>query len=115
MYIKIHATFSDFDLEFLRNILVSLDSHWDALQREIGCSVDPDSDDLFTKADYLAGIGFALSQQYLSSTYGPLGFDKDKALAIGQRHAGGETVACIVNAAANYWKHSEEWDTKLPR
>ena len=46
----------------------------------------------------------------MSSVCGNLGVSKGKALASGPSHSSGNTKAQIVNHAANYWKHNNEWD-----
>ena len=65
----------------------------------------------FDEAEYLAGIGFVACQRYLASTYGQHNTQKDAALKLGPQHDGGEPIARVLNAAANYWKHVDEWDT----
>jgi len=111
MYLKFDADFLDFDLSFLQDLFALLDGRFDDLQQRIEESSDPDGMGLFDIGEYLAGMGFVACQRYLASTYGPNDLAKKAALAIGPYHEGGEPVARILNAAANYWKHEDEWDT----
>jgi hypothetical protein len=74
--------------------------------------VDGDSS-LFDDAEYLHGIGFVAGQRYIASVCGTLNLrkkDKWDALLIGPKPNDGITYASVVNAAANYWKHSDERD-----
>ncbi len=109
MYLKFDDGFCDFDLDLLRVILTLLDSPLDDLQRRIKLCHDPVSSGLCDQAEYLVGTGFIVCQRYLSSTYGCNGVAKEHALSIGPYHKGGKTLASLLNAAANYWKHESEW------
>jgi len=109
------AEFIDTDLVFLIEILEMLDIKLEKLnldiQEAINCSADPDSFGYFDRSEYLVGVGFCTCQRYLSSTYGPIKIDKAKALKVGPFHEGGFSLATIINVAANYWKHSDEWNS----
>lgn len=61
--------------------------------------------------DYLIGLGFVAGQRYITSTRSYWKLPKDQALNMGP-YFGSTSIgyAAIVNAAANYWKHHEEWD-----
>jgi hypothetical protein len=102
----------DFDLAFLRDLCALLDSRLDQIQETIDASFDPDQMGHFDDFEYVVGMGFVACQRYLASTFGPHNVAKKAALSVGPRHSGGETLARILNAAANYWKHSDEWDSK---
>ena len=45
----------------------------------------------------------------MTRIYGILHIEKSKVLLVGPKHESGVTIAKIVNDAANYWKHSDEW------
>lgn len=111
MYLKIGDSFCDSDFAFLKDLFALLDARFEDLQRRIDNSFDPDQMGLFDEAEYLSGMGFIACQRYLASTYGPNGVAKDIALSVGPKHVGGEPFARIINAAANYWKHVDEWRT----
>ena len=96
------------------DLLTLLDSQLRDLEEQIGKSPDPDSMGLFDRGEFLAGTGFVACQRYLASTYGPHNVPKEIALAVGPYHAGGESYAAIFNAAANFWKHVDEWDIFTP-
>ncbi|MGZ8410435.1 MAG: hypothetical protein ACXWVS_11055 [Hyphomicrobium sp.] len=113
MYMKIGNDFGDADLYFLKDILIMLD----AKLLELDCkiqearknSIDPEGLGLFDKGEYIIGMGFAACQRYMTSTFGPMKVEKEDALKIGPNHENGESIATIINAAANYWKHCDEW------
>lgn len=99
----------DYDLELLRELINLLDVRLDALEQQIQRCSDPDAFGLFDIAEGVCGLGFAACQQYLTATASGLGVEKSKALPCGPVHACGDTIVSIVNHAANYWKHGDEW------
>jgi hypothetical protein len=113
MYMKIGNDFDDADLYFLKDILIMLD----VKLLELDCKIqetrknsrDPDALGLFDRGEYIIGMGFAACQRYMTSTFGSTIVEKEIALKIGPNHKNGESVAAIINAAANYWKHCDEW------
>ncbi len=110
MYLKFDDGFNDYDLDFVRDLFSLLDEWLDRLQERIDECFDPDQWGLFDEAEYIAGMGFVACQRYLASTYGSNDLRKDVALELGPHHSGGESYASILHAAANYWKHVDEWD-----
>jgi hypothetical protein len=99
----------DFDLEFLRELLGVLDSHLDRLSTYAMRLDDPESFGIYESRDYIVGIGFAACQRYIATTSAECLLEKPKALALGPPHHSGESLASIINAAANCWKHQDEW------
>jgi len=63
----------------------------------------------FDSAEHVTGLGFVTLQTYLTAVYGILKINKKIALNRGPIHQDGNTIAKIVNDAANYWKHNNEW------
>lgn len=110
MYLKNGSDVWDGDLDFLRDIVELLDVRLDEVQQAADSCFDPDQMGCYDDVEYIAGMGFVACQRYLASTYGALGVSKGLAMQKGPRHAGGETIAQIINAGANFWKHSDEWD-----
>lgn len=100
----------DYDLDVLREITAVLDSRLDVLVRQIQKSEDADGLGFSDTAEGLCGIGFVACQQYLVATRSWLRVEKSQALRCGPVHSCGDTVASIVNHAANYWKHGDEWE-----
>ena len=100
----------DWDLDALEEILEVIDGQIDRLfalwaQENATGRIDPA--DMWTRMEYVAGIGFVACQNYLTQVYPPM--DKGEALRRGPLHRSGRSVASIVNAAANQWKHEGEW------
>ncbi len=106
----------DFNLDFLRRAAVLIDASLDRLDRESGASQDPDAFGIFDEAEYLVGFGFVACQTYLTAiaSQSTLKGEKRKALSLGPLHRTGQSMAQLVNAAANYWKHSPEWSLDTP-
>lgn len=97
----------DYDLDLLAELASVLDLKLDGLDRLIQRYDDADA--FGDSADGVCGLGFVACQQYLTATASWLGVEKAKALACGPVHQCGDTVVSIVNHAANYWKHGDEW------
>lgn len=111
MYIQFDNCIHDPDFELLQDLFDVLDSRLELVDADIKSSFDPDAIGQFDEAEYLCGMGFIACQRYLAATYGSSGIAKSDALALGPIHSGGQPIARILNAAANYWKHVDEWDT----
>ncbi len=67
-------------------------------------------EDTVNDAEFEVGIGFVVCQKFLTSVYGLYSLEKTTALDVGPRHSEKYTKAQLVNHAANYWKHRDEWD-----
>jgi len=106
----------DFDLDFLRAAATLVDSNLDRLHAESRSSPDPDAFGIFDEVEYLAGFGFVACQAYATAVVSrsPLRGNKRQALARGPKHRTGQSMAQLVNAAANHWKHSPEWALDAP-
>lgn len=94
----------DWELDFLRNTLDAVDA---SLSRaEAAGGWDEGARDM---ADYMAGVGSVACQKYIVAIARFLKLSKREALDRGPRVPGGRTVAAVINAAANAWKHEDEW------
>ena len=109
MYIKIGNKFADGDLEFTRDFLEHLDVKLIQITNKISLSSDPDSEGLLDHGEYYIGVGFSVTQNYITSTYPQLDVKKWDALKFGSKVSNSLTVMELLNAGANYWKHQEEW------
>jgi hypothetical protein len=92
-----------------KELILMLDSKLEAIVDDSNKASDPDSFGYFDSAEHLTGLGFVSLQAFLTAVYGILGVEKKKALSLGPKHTDGNSVAKIVNDAANYWKHNNEW------
>ena len=86
MYLKAGEEYADGELQLLSELLAILDNKLVEISSLIVTSVDPESDGLTDRGEYFVGVGFSAIQQYLTDTF-----------------------VAVVNAAANWWKHSAEW------
>jgi hypothetical protein len=109
------AALDSFDLLCLSDAASLVDSKLDLLAEHAKQSADPDSDGIYDRAEYLAGFGIVACQAYITEAIAMSGLQREVALSLGPRHACGESVAALVNAIANYWKHSPEWSNPLSR
>lgn len=99
----------DFDLQLFVDVATVLDRHISVVSDR---SIDADMADqmgLFDRAEHACGLGFVACQAYLASTYSDLGITKSVALTVGPDHRWGGKAVAIINAAANFWKHHDEW------
>ncbi len=67
-------------------------------------------DETIDNVEFEVGVGFVVCQRFLTSIYGLYGLDKKKALNAGPAYCDNYSKAELVNHAANYWKHRDEWD-----
>jgi hypothetical protein len=99
----------DYDLGLLRELLRLIDRHFDDINQRATQVGDIDGFGYIDSAEHATGLGFVACQTYVSSVYGRLKIDKQTALLMGPRHSSGQTKVQIINHAANYWKHNNEW------
>ncbi len=100
-------TVLDVDLDLVGEVTALVDRHLEAVRIREPSFADAVGE--FDRVEHLVGLGFAACQRYLTATYGFLEISKALALAAGPVHGSGKPVAELVNHAANYWKHHEEW------
>ena len=78
---------------------------------------DPDMYGAYDQVEYTIGFGFVTCQTYPTAVISQSKVKPKKALTLGPMHRDGRTYVQLINAAANYWKHSPEWrlDALTPR
>ena len=106
----------DLNLDFLKSAAALVDVNLELLDRESGTSPDSDAFGIYDEAEYLIGFGFVACQTYLTAmtSQSTLKGKKHEAMALGPKHRTGLPMVRLVNAAANYWKHSAEWSLDIP-
>ena len=104
-----------FDLLCLNDAAVFVDSKLELLDERAKQSRDPDSDGIYDRAEYLAGLGLVACQAYITESISMSNLDRGLALSLGPQHGSGQSIAALVNAVANYWKHMPEWSAPLSR
>lgn len=108
MYLKVKGEYADRELQLLSELLNILDGKVVEINNLISKSLDPESDGLTDRGEYFIGVGFSVIQQYLTDTLTLTGVSKRSALNVGPRYSEDFTFVAVVNAAANWWKHSAE-------
>jgi len=99
----------DFELNFLRELMRVVDGHLaDLEERAVRCG-DPDQFGILDSMEHVTGFGFVACQRYVTAIAGDLRVAKSEALDNGPIHSSRHTVASLVNHAANYWNHADEW------
>ena len=110
MYLKIgDDEYADSSLGLLSELLTILDEKVTEVNRLIAHSTDPESDGLTERGEYFIGVGLSAIQQYLMDTLTLTGIEKNCAFNLGPQYSHKLTFVAVVNAAANWWKHSAEW------
>ena len=105
----------DYELDFVSKLFTLFDEQLEAIRCQFHQCPDPNRYRLSDEAEHVAGMGFVVCQRYLTSVIKALTLPRNVALGIGPFHEGGETYANIFNAAADYWKHIDEWDVDATR
>ena len=100
---------NDYDMQFLEELLELLDGHIERLSANVPEFIDADSWGVHDSTEYTVGLGFVACQSYLAATYGDLKVEKVAALKSGPKHASGRPIVELINHAANFWKHPDEW------
>jgi hypothetical protein len=99
----------DFDHDLLVEVLAVIDGQLDTILRGWSDAAEADEFGYFDRAEHITGLGFVACQAYMTATYGFMNLAKSRALSLGPRHKTGQTIADIINHAANFWKHYDEW------
>lgn len=107
------AAMDVFDLGCLRDAAALVDSKLEVLDQLASESEDADADGIYDRAEHLAGFGFVACQYYLTEAISISGKKRGEALRLGPQHDCGLSIATLVNATANYWKHFPEWTNPL--
>jgi len=103
----------DLDRDFMRSQFSLLDSQCELVGKYLSEDFENEGDSPIVEDwEFLHAIGFVTAQKYLSVSCRVLRMEKQKhkAYALGPRVNSEISCAAVVNAAANHWKHSSEWD-----
>lgn len=99
----------EYELWLLRDCLSMLDVKLVELAMQIEVAGHPEIDGLADKGEYYVGLGFVAMQRCLTSIQSRSGMSKSDSLKFGETFGDGGFVVEVINAAANYWKHEDEW------
>ncbi|MGQ7818249.1 hypothetical protein ACUTAH_21685 [Metapseudomonas furukawaii] len=106
---EVEDVLGEYELWLLRDCLSLLDAKLAELSTQIEIAGHPEVDGLADKAEYYAGLGFVAMQRFLTSIQSRSGMEKVDSLRFGESYGGVVFVVEVINAAANYWKHEDEW------
>lgn len=107
--LKVGDTYVDYDYDLLVEHLNLLDSRIREINEGIDASPDPDGEGLCDRGEYFIGSGFVAIQRYLTSARSGSGLSLKEAFEVPPMVNSATTFVEAINAAANYWKHVEEW------
>ena len=103
----------DYELPRLERYLHLLDLELREAVSRIKLSIDSESNGLYDVVESVIGHAFVDIQYYLTSVRSGLNLKPKAAFSVGPLVADGISIAEALNAAANYWKHHEEWYAEL--
>ena len=103
----------EFDFSFLNEAATLVDSKLQLLELEAERDEDPDQFGIYDRTEYITGFGLVACQTYIATCVARKRLSKGDAFDLGPRHPGGQSIANLVNALANYWKHGSEWKVPL--
>ncbi|NQU03679.1 MAG: hypothetical protein HQ589_05980, partial [Syntrophaceae bacterium] len=114
MYIVFpNGKIDDQDMEQLQELLSVLDHQFALNIHNRKKTHVPEQYIYWDRLSYIAGLGFVMCQQYINITYPTDGLEKNNALPLPPMHSSGYSIAQLINAGANYWKHYQE-DVNFP-
>ena len=99
-----------YDLSLAKDALALLDEKLDHMV----VTEDADADGTLDTLNNLYGSGFTALQTFITAVVSSSTLDKRRALELEPIHTCGVSIAGLVNAAANHWKHSSEWSKTAP-
>lgn len=102
------------ELGNLTKLISAIDGHLSDICAKSIEVEDADSFGYFDSAEHATGLGLVACQTYMATVYGTLGVEKPRALNFGPKLPGGLTKVQVINHAANYWKHNNEWALNRP-
>ncbi len=106
MYILLpNEPVQDAELEQLLELLALLDRQRDRYDCQRRVTQPPEQNIFWDRISYIAGLGFVMCQQYVTTTCQIPSVEKADALRLPPMHESGHSVVEIINAAANHWKH----------
>ncbi len=99
----------DPDLDNLTEISEFLDTKLKVLFDYCTSAEDPDAFGYYDQVEHFLGFGLIAFQTYMTDTAACAGKRKHETFKYGARTSSGASKVQIINAAANCWKHREEW------
>jgi hypothetical protein len=97
------------ELETLLGLVRLLDERLVNLSEKSVEVDDADAYGYFDTMEHVVGLAMVVCQTYIAAVCGAVALDKKIAMKIGAAHSDGMAKIEIINHAANYWKHNNEW------
>ena len=95
----------DSGLRHLEGLLRTLDSSLTCIQEQIKAADVYEVEIICEQGEYLIGVGFCVMQRYFLDVLQDIDIEANNARKLGPKTQKGESVAQLIHAAANYWKH----------
>jgi len=105
----------DSGLRHLEGLLRTLDSSLTCIQDQIKAADVYEVEIICEQGEYLIGVGFCAMQRYLFDVLQDIDIEASEARKLGPKSRKGKSVAKLIHAAANYWKHEPEWHIWLDK
>lgn len=100
------------EAETLLSLILVLDDQLEKLSSRSIDNEEADAFGYFDTMEHLTGLAMVAAQTYFATVCGAIRLEKRLALAEGPVHRSGKAKTEIINHAANYWKHNNEWGTE---
>lgn len=97
------------ELKTLLALIGLLDQQLSELGDKSVGAEDADAYGYFDTMEHLVGLAMVTGQTYVATVCGTIGIEKRLALKKGPSHTSGKAKVEVINHAANYWKHNNEW------
>ena len=105
----------DSGFRHLEGLLRTLDSSLSSIHEQIKTAEACEVEIICEQGEYLIGVGFCAMQRYLFDVLQNIDTEASYARKLGPKTQKGESVAQLIHAAANYWKHEPEWHIWLDK
>jgi hypothetical protein len=99
----------DSDIAVIGDLVLAIDQKLSEICEKAVANENADEFGYYDAAEHATGLGLVACQTIVATVCGGLGIEKTEALKLGPLHTGGLTKVQIINHAANYWKHNNEW------
>lgn len=99
----------DSEITIIGGLVLAIDQQLSEICEKAVATEGADEFGYYDAAEHATGLGLVACQTIIATVCGGLSIEKSTALKLGPLHAGGLTKVQIINHAANYWKHNNEW------
>lgn len=104
----------DSEIALISDLVIVIDQKLSDICEKAINTAGADEFGFYDAAEHATGLGLVACQTIIAMVCGGLAIKKATALALGPMHLGGLSKVQIVNHAANFWKHNNEWSLEGP-